>query len=88
MKKCQNIVVMAGAGISTPSGIPDFRSVGQVKRSLTKDSRSCKGHDFILLVKVARLAFLVKICVMYRPDLRTSNYKVVGLNSSIIIILV
>ncbi|XP_071809246.1 NAD-dependent protein deacetylase sirtuin-3, mitochondrial-like [Asterias amurensis] len=28
MKKCQNIVVMAGAGISTPSGIPDFRSPG------------------------------------------------------------
>ncbi|XP_046383925.1 NAD-dependent protein deacetylase sirtuin-3, mitochondrial-like [Ischnura elegans] len=24
--KCENIVVMAGAGLSTPSGIPDFRS--------------------------------------------------------------
>lgn len=24
-KECQRVVVMAGAGISTPSGIPDFR---------------------------------------------------------------
>ncbi|XP_038044293.1 NAD-dependent protein deacetylase sirtuin-3-like [Patiria miniata] len=27
-KKCHSIVVMAGAGISTPSGIPDFRTPG------------------------------------------------------------
>ncbi|XP_068539821.1 NAD-dependent protein deacetylase sirtuin-3, mitochondrial isoform X1 [Anas acuta] len=27
-KECRRIVVMAGAGISTPSGIPDFRSPG------------------------------------------------------------
>ncbi|XP_002739688.2 uncharacterized protein LOC100376942 [Saccoglossus kowalevskii] len=27
-KRCKNIVVMAGAGISTPSGIPDFRTPG------------------------------------------------------------
>ncbi|XP_065539403.1 NAD-dependent protein deacetylase sirtuin-3, mitochondrial isoform X4 [Lathamus discolor] len=27
-KECQRVVVMAGAGISTPSGIPDFRSPG------------------------------------------------------------
>ncbi|XP_074854080.1 NAD-dependent protein deacetylase sirtuin-3, mitochondrial isoform X2 [Carettochelys insculpta] len=27
-KECHRIVVMAGAGISTPSGIPDFRSPG------------------------------------------------------------
>ncbi|NWU97840.1 SIR3 deacetylase, partial [Upupa epops] len=27
-KQCQRVVVMAGAGISTPSGIPDFRSPG------------------------------------------------------------
>ncbi|KAG8234918.1 hypothetical protein J437_LFUL015326 [Ladona fulva] len=26
--KCESIVVMAGAGLSTPSGIPDFRSPG------------------------------------------------------------
>lgn len=24
-KECRRVVVMAGAGISTPSGIPDFR---------------------------------------------------------------
>ncbi|XP_042332399.1 NAD-dependent protein deacetylase sirtuin-3, mitochondrial isoform X2 [Sceloporus undulatus] len=27
-KECQRVVVMAGAGLSTPSGIPDFRSPG------------------------------------------------------------
>jgi len=27
-KRCTNIIVMAGAGISTPSGIPDFRTPG------------------------------------------------------------
>ncbi|XP_075357817.1 NAD-dependent protein deacetylase sirtuin-3, mitochondrial isoform X2 [Mycteria americana] len=27
-KECRRVVVMAGAGISTPSGIPDFRSPG------------------------------------------------------------
>ncbi|XP_030057057.1 NAD-dependent protein deacetylase sirtuin-3, mitochondrial [Microcaecilia unicolor] len=27
-KQCQRVVVMAGAGVSTPSGIPDFRSPG------------------------------------------------------------
>ncbi|XP_051885495.1 NAD-dependent protein deacetylase sirtuin-3, mitochondrial isoform X2 [Pristis pectinata] len=27
-KKCSKVVVMCGAGISTPSGIPDFRSAG------------------------------------------------------------
>ena len=28
--KAENILVMAGAGMSTPSGIPDFRSPGKV----------------------------------------------------------
>ena len=27
--KAENILVMAGAGMSTPSGIPDFRSPGR-----------------------------------------------------------
>lgn len=27
-ERCKNIIVMAGAGISTPSGIPDFRTPG------------------------------------------------------------
>lgn len=27
-EKCSNVLVMAGAGLSTPSGIPDFRSPG------------------------------------------------------------
>lgn len=35
--RCKNIVVVAGAGISTASGIPDFRSVvcHSLERSFT-----------------------------------------------------
>lgn len=32
--RCKNVLVVAGAGISTPSGIPDFRSVAVLSKKL------------------------------------------------------
>ena len=49
--ECQNIVVFSGAGISVPSGIPDFRSADGIYNQKTKFQASPEeiiSHSFFV----------------------------------------
>ena len=51
INECRNIVVFTGAGISVPSGIPDFRSAGGIYNQKTKFSASPEeiiSHSFFV----------------------------------------
>ena len=51
INECRNIVVFSGAGISVPSGIPDFRSADGIYNQKTKFSASPEeiiSHSFFL----------------------------------------
>ena len=50
INECENIVFFGGAGVSTESGIPDFRSVdGLIKNTTTHQKKYFRTHFFITI---------------------------------------